>query len=130
MRSAAALPRDKLVGMGVSFGKFTKTKQFRLHVTCLDYIAQHAPYKVWVKPSAEQSFLYGNHVLKAGLGRITEDTPQNQGVVILSMADVPLGFGVTAKSTAECRKLDPQAIVALHQADVGEYLRDEGALTG
>lgn len=129
--------------MGTSFGKFTKTKQFRLHVTCLDYIAQHAPYKVntpaatrtagapvlsaallsaqplgtvelhirpgrnvaqtrspanntqnsnpitqlrtpkphphhttqvWVKPSAEQSFLYGNHVLKAGLGRITEDT--------------------------------------------------------
>eukprot|EP00962_Isochrysis_galbana_P000297 scaffold82_cov105-Isochrysis_galbana.AAC.4 len=86
--------------------------------------------QVWVKPSAEQSFLYGNHVLKAGLGRITEDTPQNQGVLILSMADVPLGFGVTAKSTAECRKLDPQAIVALHQADVGEYLRDEGALAG
>lgn len=46
MRAAAALPRDKVVGMGVSFGKFTKTKQFRLHVTCLDYIAQHAPYKV------------------------------------------------------------------------------------
>mmetsp|Transcript_14508 Transcript_14508/g.46573 ORF Transcript_14508/g.46573 Transcript_14508/m.46573 type:complete len:131 (-) Transcript_14508:119-511(-) len=130
MRSAAALPRDQLVGMGVTFGKFTKSKKFRLHVTCLDYIAQLAPYKVWVKPSAEQSFLYGNHVLKAGLGRITEDTPQNQGVVVLSMADVPLGFGVTAKSTAECRKLDPQAIVALHQADVGEYLRDEGALTG
>lgn len=89
-----------------------------------------SPVQVWVKPSAEQSFLYGNHVLKAGLGRITEDTPQNQGVLILSMADVPLGFGVTAKSTAECRKLDPQAIVALHQADVGEYLRDEGALAG
>jgi len=33
-------------------------------------------YKVWVKPSAELSFLYGNHVLKAGLGRITENTPQ------------------------------------------------------
>lgn len=120
MRSAAALPRDQLVGMGVTFGKFTKSKKFRLHVTCLDYIAQLAPYKaggsprrvasgsrplrpwasratarppatyrapapplprgqVWVKPSAEQSFLYGNHVLKAGLGRITEDTPQNQG---------------------------------------------------
>ena len=23
-------------------------------------------HKVWLKPSAEQSFLYGNHVLKAG----------------------------------------------------------------
>ena len=57
--------------------------------------------QVWLKPSAEQSFLYGNHVLKAGLGRITEDTPQYQGIVILNMGDVPLGFGTTSKSTAE-----------------------------
>uniref|UniRef100_A0A7S4F2F3 60S ribosome subunit biogenesis protein NIP7 homolog n=2 Tax=Chrysotila carterae TaxID=13221 RepID=A0A7S4F2F3_CHRCT len=128
MRAAAALPREKLLSMGCTFGKFTKTKKFKLHITCLDYVAQYAQYKVWLKPSAEQSFLYGNHVLKAGLGRITEDTPQYQGVVVLSMSDVPLGFGVAAKSTAECRKLDPQGIVALHQADIGEYLRDEDTL--
>jgi len=125
---AAALPRDQLVSMGVTFGKFTKTKQFRLHVTCLDFVAQYAQYKVWLKPAAEQSFLYGNHVLKAGLGRITEDTPQYQGVVILNMTDAPLGFGTTAKSTAEVRKLEPQGVVAFHQADVGEYLRDEETL--
>ena len=47
---------------------------------------------MWVKPTSEMSFLYGNHVLKAGLGRITEDTPQYQGVVVMNMADVPLGF--------------------------------------
>lgn len=47
-------------------------------------------FKVWVKPGAEQSFLYGNHVLKSGLGRITENTAQYQGVVVYSMADVPL----------------------------------------
>lgn len=35
-------------------------------------------------------FLYGNHVLKAHLGRITEDTPEHQGVVVYSMNDVPL----------------------------------------
>lgn len=49
-----------------------------------------AQYKVWVKPGAEQSFLYGNHVLKSGLGRITENTTQYQGVIVYSMADVPL----------------------------------------
>ena len=128
LKAAAALPREKLVAMGCTFGKFTKSKKFKLHVTCLDYVAQHAQFKVWLKPSAEQSFLYGNHVLKAGLGRITEDTPQYQGVVVLSMADVPLGFGVAAKSTVECRKLDPQGIVVLHQADIGEYLREENQL--
>lgn len=81
--------------------------------------------QVWLKPSAEMSYLYGNHVLKSGLGRITEGTPAYQGVVIYSMSDVPLGFGVAAKSTQECRKLEPSAIVAFHQGDVGEYLRAE-----
>jgi len=46
--------------------------------------------QVWVKPNGEMPFLYGNHVLKAHLGRITEDTPEHQGVVILNMKDIPL----------------------------------------
>lgn len=76
MRKAANIGRDNLVALGTCFGKFTKTGKFRLQITCLDYLAQFAEYKVWVKPSAELSFLYGNHVLKSGLGRITENTPQ------------------------------------------------------
>ncbi|MBA0696627.1 hypothetical protein Goari_003164 [Gossypium aridum] len=47
------------------------------------------------------------------------------GVVIFSMSDLPLGFGIVAKSTQDCRKLDPDAVVVLHQADIGEYLRME-----
>ena len=43
-----------------------------------------------MKPAGEQSFLYGNHVLKSGLGRITENTPQYQGVIVYSMNDLPL----------------------------------------
>lgn len=81
--------------------------------------------QVWVKSSAEMSFLYGNHILKSGLAKITENTPANAGVVIFSMSDLPLGFGVTSKSTAECRNADPTVIVTLHQADIGEYLRSE-----
>ena len=73
-------------------------------------------------------FLYGNHVLKSGLGRITESTPTNTGVVVYSMADIPLGFGVSARSTQDCRKLEPSGVVVLHQADVGEYLRSEDDL--
>jgi 60S ribosome subunit biogenesis protein NIP7 len=113
------------MSLGTCFGKFTKSRKFKLHVTCLDHIAQYAKvppwpcpcqaarstvrvqptyahtrparscravqYKVWVKPAAEMSFLYGHNITKAGLGRITEDTPQYQGVVVYSMADVPLG---------------------------------------
>ena len=72
VKLAASFPREKLMGMGTLLGKFSKTKKFRLHVTALDQVAQYAEKKVWVKPSAEQSFLYGNHVLKAGLGRARE----------------------------------------------------------
>lgn len=116
-------------------------------------------------------FLYGNHVVKAHLGKITEDTPEHQGVVVFSMTDVPLvssiltlsfsrkidlmiifaiqGFGVTARSTVDTRKLDPTSVIVFNQArvlclfsvlgcllnehscghsDVGEYLRDEDTL--
>lgn len=72
--------------------------------------------------------MYGNHVMKSGLGRITENTPAYTGVVIYSMSDIPLGFGVTAKSTADCRKMDPSGIVVFHQADVGEQSISNGCV--
>ena len=99
------------------------------------------------------------------MGRITEDTPEHQGVVVFNMSDVPLvslsegdlyclsrerdrercsgplpqdkrcglatdpqGFGATARSTLDTRKLDPSGIVVFHQADVGEFLRDEDTM--
>uniref|UniRef100_A0A2I2Z0R0 60S ribosome subunit biogenesis protein NIP7 pre-PUA domain-containing protein n=1 Tax=Gorilla gorilla gorilla TaxID=9595 RepID=A0A2I2Z0R0_GORGO len=34
-----------------------------------------------------------------------------------------------AKSTQDCRKVDPMAIVVLHQADIGEYAQHEEMLT-
>lgn len=67
-------------------------------------------------------------VLSTGLGRITENTAKHQGVIVLSMSDLPLGFGVTSKSTAECKHADPLSTVAFHQADVGEYIRSEESL--
>lgn len=38
------------------------------------------------------------------------------------------GFGVTARSTAEARKMEPTRIVTFRQADIGEYLREEDTL--
>ncbi len=90
MRRATNIARKNLISLGTCIGKFTKSGKFHLQITALDVMAPYAKYKVWVKPSAEQSFLYGNHVLKSGLGRITENTPQYQGVVIYSMGDMPL----------------------------------------
>jgi 60S ribosome subunit biogenesis protein NIP7 len=45
------------------------------------------------------------------------------------MNDMPLGFGVIAKSTAEIRHADPTAMVVYHQGDLGQYLRQEEHLT-
>ncbi|KAI0348413.1 hypothetical protein BDW22DRAFT_1410576 [Trametopsis cervina] len=116
MRLAISVAKPNLVSLGTCFGKFSKSGKFKLHVTALDYLAQYAKYKVWIKPNGEMPYLYGNHVLKAHLGRITEDTPEHQGVVVYSMNDIPLGFGVTARSTVDTRKLDPTSIIVFHQS--------------
>lgn len=125
MRMATHVARENLASLGVCFGKFTHHKNFHLHINCLDYLGRYAKYKVWVKPTSEMSFLYGNHVLKTGLARITENTERNAGVVVYNMADMPMGFGLVAKSTVECRKAAPTDIIVLNQADLGMYLRDE-----
>ncbi len=86
-------------------------------------------YKVWVKPSSEMSFLYGNHVVKAGVARMSEDVPQYAGVIVYNLANIPLGFGAAAQGTERARDMDPTGTVVLHQADIGEYLREEATLT-
>ena len=128
LKKAQCVGKKELIGVGIQFGKFTHSKKFRLTVTALDLLSQLARYKVWLKPSGEQSFLYGNHVVKAHLRRITEDVPRNAGCVVFSESDVPIGFGVAAKSTTECRSANPENIVLYHQADIGEYLREEADL--
>jgi 60S ribosome subunit biogenesis protein NIP7 len=137
MKQATSIARPNLSYLGTCLGKFSKTRKFRLHVTALEWLAKYAKHKVgahlagpdtyadigslpslqvWIKPNGEMPFLYGNHVVKAHLGRITEDTPEHQGVVIFSMSDIPLGFGVTAKSSVDSRKLDPTGILVYNQA--------------
>uniref|UniRef100_A0A915PM20 60S ribosome subunit biogenesis protein NIP7 homolog n=1 Tax=Setaria digitata TaxID=48799 RepID=A0A915PM20_9BILA len=117
MRKAACISREPLLNFGTCLGKFTKTRKFRMHITALDYIAPYA------------KFLYGNNILKSGMSRMTDGAGSHQGVVVYNMNDLPLGFGITAKSTAECRRADLTSIVVLHQADLGEYIRNEAMLT-
>lgn len=116
------------MSLGVCLGKFTKGGKFRLHITALEILAKHAKHKIWIKTNGEMPFLYGNNVLKAHIGKMSEDIPEHSGVVIYSMNDSPLGFGVTARSTIEARKTEPSAIVTFRQGDVGEYLREEDTL--
>lgn len=42
LKKSENVARDQLCSVGVCFGKFTKTKKFKLHVTALDYLAQYA----------------------------------------------------------------------------------------
>lgn len=36
------------------------------------------------------SYLYGNHILKAHVAKMTEEVPEHQGVVVFNMNDIPL----------------------------------------
>ena len=116
---------DEIISAGTCFGKFTKTKRFRISITCLDYLAKYAKHKVWIKPAGEQAFVYGKNVIRMHLAKITENTATNSNVVVLSLADIPLGFGVTAKSTDECKDLPPTSLIVINQSDIGEYLRSQ-----
>lgn len=125
LKLSSHFEKKKLISVGTCIGKFTKTGKFRILVTSLDYLGKFAKNKIWLKPNGEQSFLYGNHILKAHVARITDDLDKYQGVIIYNINDMPIGFATSAKSTFQIKDLEPTGIVAFNQGDVGEYLRVE-----
>jgi len=125
LKVASHFDRKYLISIGTCIGKFTKSNKFRILITSLDYLSKFAKNKIWLKPNGEQSFLYGNHILKSHVARITEDTSQYSGLIVFNINDMPLGFATSAKSTVQIKDLEPTAIVAFNQGDVGEYLRVE-----
>ena len=87
---AASVARANLLSLGTCVGKFTRGGKFRLHVTALGVLAPHARHRVWVKQNGEMPFLYGGNVLKAHVGRWSEDAPEHAGVVVCGMGNMPL----------------------------------------
>ncbi|KAJ5674549.1 uncharacterized protein N7477_004483 [Penicillium maclennaniae] len=118
---ATSIPRDNLLSAGTQIGKFTKTGKFRLNLTCLDVVAPHARYKLWIKANGEMPFLYGGNVVKAHVGRWSETAPST----VVSLCTVRM---IPLLDSEEAKKLDPTGIVLFRQADVGEYLREEDTL--
>jgi len=119
LKYAGHFEKKKLISFGICIGKFTKTSKFRIHISALGILSKFAKYKVWVKPGGEQSFLYGNHILKTHIARITEDASQYSGIVVYNINDLPLGFGTTGKSTLQIKEGDPTSTIVFNQADVG-----------
>lgn len=119
---ATSVGREQLLSLGTCLGKFTKTGKFRLHITALEVIAPHARYKVWIKANGEMPFLYGGHVVKAHVGRWSEDAPEHAGVVVMSMNDTPLVSFVWAGGRLEGR--DGSVLT------VGTGIRCHGAVDG
>ena len=97
------VPREELLTAGLYVGKFTKSGKFRLHISCLDYLAKYCKNKIWVKSGGEMPYLYGNHVIKAHIARMTENIPQYAPVCIFNLNDLPLGFGVAARGTLQTK---------------------------
>ncbi len=125
LRQCSVFAKDKLIHCGVCFGQFSKTKKFRLHITCLGILKKYTGRKVWLRSNGEQNFLYGNHVLKAHIAKISEKALKYKGVIVMSLNNTALGFGVLAKAGEEFGRADPTAIYVFNQADLGEYLRIE-----
>uniref|UniRef100_A0A453BJK0 UPF0113 domain-containing protein n=1 Tax=Aegilops tauschii subsp. strangulata TaxID=200361 RepID=A0A453BJK0_AEGTS len=81
----------------------------------------------WTSLRPTLSFLFGN-LSKSELAGITENTKFGYGVVVISIVDAPLRFGVSARGTQDYRKADTNALVVLHQSNTGEYLCKEEEL--
>ena len=125
LKRAAAFGTKPLLHCGICLGQFSKSGKFRLGITALDVLNRFSQTRVWLKPTGEQNYLYGNHVLKAHIARISDNAVKYAGVIVMTLSNMPLGFGVIAKSAQDFSTSDSSMIFVFNQADSGEYLRVE-----
>ena len=101
---AAGMPRKQLIGFGTSFGKFTKGKKFRLHVTCLDYVAL-------VYADGAEPIPFGHLVQRAGQARqvVGGGAPSavaQQDLVADRLVPIPAGNAVLVAGTRHAGPAD------------------------
>lgn len=122
---ATNVAKEKLMSLGICIGKFTKTNTFFLRITALPLLNEFCIYKIWLKESGQKSFLYGNNVVKRDLLKVGDNIKRGDGVLVMSMDDNPIGFGICVRSTPEMKNLNIVDTIVIHQGDIGEYLRSE-----
>ncbi|CAL6001951.1 Ribosome_subunit biogenesis protein NIP7 [Hexamita inflata] len=115
----------KLHGAGILVGKLTHNGHFHINITCLPLLEQFASHKIWLTKSAELQFLYGNDLIRSHVQKMSDGIPDNAGVVVFNEQDGAVGFGVMTKAGVDAARSQFGARVVIHQADVGEYLRDQ-----
>lgn len=122
------ISRKNFISAGIMVGKFTRSNNFRISITFLDILSKYAINKVYVKNSAEMNVLYGNNVLKSHLVKIPENLKANESVVIFNTHDIPLGFGITSRSSMSLNIASHNTLSVIVQSDNGEYLRNESKM--
>lgn len=125
LKASSQIGREKIISCGITLGKITKTEKFRIAITALNILGKFAQHKVWIKASAEMSYLYGNNALKSHIFKISENIPMNGAVFVYNQRDIPLGFGVVSVNPNSYTKARGGDTVILTQADNGEYIRNE-----
>lgn len=85
-------------------------------MSCADQNGSGGVLDVGPQPSMEQSFLYGNHVLKGGLGRMTENTPKYQASLLFTSVGFAQGQIVGSRHAAfsYCSEPAPHAVPDTH----------------
>ncbi|XP_006072235.4 60S ribosome subunit biogenesis protein NIP7 homolog [Bubalus kerabau] len=101
------------------------THCFRRHNDCTVYCVNEMILKSVVGISGDKLVL---------LGRYFEKFPKTHqfqlDITVLDyLAPYAKAFGVAAKSTQDCRRVDTMIMVVFHQADIGEYVWHEETLT-
>ncbi|KAI4836626.1 60S ribosome subunit biogenesis protein NIP7 [Plasmodium brasilianum] len=124
-KQAKSINKNSLMSLGTCLGKFTKANNFFLKITSLSLLSEFCIHKIWLKESGEKSFLFGNNVIKSHLLKISDNIKKGDGVMVLSMNDNPIGFGVSMRNTQDIKILNVMDIILIHQGDIGEYLRSE-----
>lgn len=116
--------KKRIGSFGICIGRFSHSRKLKFLIPFLNLLLKNkGVFSAVLNGEGEKSFLFGKHVEKKNVSKISKNIFKNDGIVLFSKNKIPIGFGETLKSIVFIAKFDSKMILFINQGDTGLYVR-------
>jgi len=116
--------KKRIGSFGICVGRFSHSKKLKFLIPLLNMLLKYKGlFSAFLKTEGEKSFLFGKHVEKKNVSKLSKNVFKNDGIVLFNKNKIAIGFGEALKSIVFIPKLDLRRILFVNQGDTGLYVR-------
>jgi 60S ribosome subunit biogenesis protein NIP7 len=116
--------KKNLGSIGSCIGRFTHSRKFYFLIPALNLLIKNQKFfSIFTNSMGEKQFIFGNNLKKEKILKLSKNIFESDGVILIGMNSLPIGFGESLKSTILLPKVKNCSLLVINHSDIGRYIR-------